>query len=73
MSKERFNKKLGDNIRKLREEKSISKLALSKKIKKERISIIRLEQGKLNPSYYFLLEVAKGMDVSVAELIRGLK
>ena len=73
MKKESFNKKLGKNVCDIREKKGISKLKLSGTIGKERISIIRLEQGKLNPSYYFMLEIGAGLDVSIAELTKGLK
>lgn len=73
MNKEDFNKILGESITAIREKKDLSKRRLSINIDKDYHSILRLEQGKLNPSYYFLLEISKGLGVSIAELTKGLK
>jgi putative transcriptional regulator len=73
MNKDIFNKKLGKNACDTRESKKLSKLKLSNAIGKSYRSLISLEQGKLNPSYYFILEIAKGLDVHISELTKGLK
>jgi putative transcriptional regulator len=73
MNKDKFNKKLGKNVCDTREKKKLSKLKLSNSIGKSYRSLISLEKGKLNPSYYFLLEIAKGLEVPISELTKGLK
>ncbi|HTA81465.1 MAG TPA: helix-turn-helix transcriptional regulator [Bacteroidia bacterium] len=73
MKKEEFNIALGKRVTKVRSGKGITMYRLAKITKKSQSLIQRLEQGKLNPSYYFLLEIAVGLEVSVAELTKGLK
>ena len=69
MQKEEFLKKLGLQIKKLRESKNLSQRQLGYIIDKEQKSINRLENGQTNPSIYFLSEVAKGLEVSLADLV----
>lgn len=60
--------KLGDAIRKLREQKDLSQTQLAYNIEKDQQSIQRLEKGNINPSYLYLLEVCIGLEITLAEL-----
>jgi len=70
MKKEQALKKLGNRIREIRKEKGITQVELANSIGKDQQSIQRLEAGNINPSFYYLLELAKGLDVSFTELIK---
>jgi putative transcriptional regulator len=61
--------RLGKQIIKLREAKKMSQADLSRAVDKEAPSINRLEKGKINPSITYLREIAKGLGVSVSELL----
>ena len=69
MEKEVLLKNLGDRIRKIREEKGITQKQLAHTINKDQQSIQRLEAGKINPSFYYLFEVARGLDISIEILL----
>lgn len=70
MKKEQELKRLGKKIREIRMQKNITQVELANSIGKDQQSIQRLEAGNTNPSYYYLLEVAKGLDVSIEQLIK---
>jgi putative transcriptional regulator len=63
-------KRLGKNIKRIREEKGKSQADLAYSIGKEQQSIQRLEAGNINPSYYYLCEIAEGLDVSIFNLLK---
>jgi putative transcriptional regulator len=65
MQKEVLLKNLGDRIREIREGKGITQKQLAHAIGKDQQSIQRLEAGKINPSIFYLYEVAKGLDVRI--------
>jgi putative transcriptional regulator len=65
--KEIFLKKLGKNIARLREKADLSQTELALRCDKDRQSLNRLEKGRINPSAYYLLEIATELDVSVTE------
>jgi putative transcriptional regulator len=69
MEKEAFLKKLGEKIRQIRKGKKISQLKLAHLIGKDQQSIQRLEKGNINPTYFYLLEVAKGLEVDIMDLV----
>jgi transcriptional regulator with XRE-family HTH domain len=69
MDKEVLLKKLGERIREIRKEKGISQKQLAHSIGKDQQSIQRLEAGNINPSYYYLFEISKGLDVTLHNLI----
>lgn len=71
MEKEVFLKKLGENIKRLRQEKGISQAELARLCDKERASIERIENGKINPSAYVLYEVAKGGQLDITKFFEG--
>jgi putative transcriptional regulator len=68
-SKEALLKSLGAHIRRIREKKGKSQSELAAAIGKEQQSIQRLEAGNINPSYYYLCEIAEGLGVSMISLI----
>jgi putative transcriptional regulator len=67
--KQAFLAALGQRIVALREAKEISQTLLATKCSKDKQSINRLEKGNVNPSVYFLWQVAKALDVSLSELL----
>jgi transcriptional regulator with XRE-family HTH domain len=67
--KEKILTLLGKHIRDLRIEKGITQTELANSINKDQPSIHRLERGGVNPSYFYLYEIAEGLDISVIELI----
>ena len=68
MDKEAALKKLGATIRDIRKRKGITQKQLAHSIGKDQQSIQRLEAGNVNPSYYYLLEIATGLEIQVSEL-----
>jgi transcriptional regulator with XRE-family HTH domain len=72
MEKEDFLKKVGENIKKLRTEKGLSQAELARRCDKERASIERIENGKINSSAYVLYEVAKGGDLDLKSFFEDL-
>lgn len=67
-AQEKELKKLGERIRSIREEKGMTLEQVGHAIGKDRQSIHRLEKGDFNPSYIYLLEVCKGLDIDIKEL-----
>ena len=72
MKKEALLKALGKRIRSIRTENGITQADLASAIGKDQQSIQRLEAGNVNPSFYYLVEVAIGLDVTVDRLIKDL-
>jgi putative transcriptional regulator len=68
MKKDEFLKKLGKRVIKIRTQKGWSQSELARNCDKDRQSIERLENGKINPSAYYLKEIAIGLDVPLREL-----
>jgi transcriptional regulator with XRE-family HTH domain len=62
-------KSLGDKVKDARMAKGLTLSQLAFAIGKEPQSIHRLEAGKINPSYLYLLEVCKGLDVEITTLL----
>lgn len=69
MDKDEYLKKFGEHLKKLREEKGLSQRDLAYRIGKDKSSYQRVEWGKMNPSLYYLSEIAKGLEVSLEELV----
>jgi putative transcriptional regulator len=69
MEKEVLLKKLGNRIREIRQEKGITQVTLAHSVGKDQQSIQRLEAGNVNPSYYYLYEIAVGLETTVANLL----
>jgi putative transcriptional regulator len=68
MVKDAFLKKLGKNITRLREEAGLTQLELALRCDKDKQSLNRVEKGRVNPTAFYLYQVAKELNVSVKEL-----
>jgi len=63
-------KKLGSRIREIRKSKGLTQGQLASKMNRDDYQTIqRLETGNTNPTYSFLLEVCKGLDISMKEIM----
>ena len=60
--------KLGEKIRKTRHDKCLTLEDVACRINKDRQSIQRLEKGGFNPSYIYLLEICKGLEIDIRDL-----
>ena len=69
MDKKEFLIRLGKHVIKLRTSKGWSQSELARNCDKDRQSIERLENGKINPSSFYLYEIANGMEISIKELL----
>lgn len=65
-------KQLGERIKGIRKEKGLSQQAVAHLIGKDQQSIQSLEKGNFSPSYLYLLEVCKGLDISIIELLKDI-
>ncbi|WBV58819.1 helix-turn-helix transcriptional regulator [Chryseobacterium daecheongense] len=69
MTRDTLKKELGKRIIELREQKGWSQADLARACNKDRQAIEKLENGKVNPTLYTLLEVANALEVSLSELV----
>jgi putative transcriptional regulator len=65
-------KKLGDRVQQIRSNKGLTLEEVGKIIGKDRQSVHRLEKGKFNPSYLYLVEICKGLEIDISELLKDL-
>lgn len=72
MNKEDQLKSLGERIKNLRVSLGLTQSELAHRINKDREVISRIERGVNNPTYLTLLEVCKGLDVSLVDLIKEI-
>jgi putative transcriptional regulator len=68
-TKKIFLKHLGERIAQIRDERGLNHSELAAKCDKDRQSINRLEKGNVNPSVFYLLQIAKALDISLSELL----
>ena len=69
MTKDIFLKKLGRNVARLREKAGLSQTELALRCDKDRQSLNRLEKGRINPSVYYLLQIAGELKVPAKDLL----
>ncbi len=69
MNKEQLKKKVGQRVVELRSQKGWSQSDLARACNKDRQAIEKLENGKVNPTLYTLLEIANALEVSLRNLI----
>jgi putative transcriptional regulator len=67
--KQKYLKRLGTHIKEIREKKKLTQLDVSSAISKDRQSIQRLESGNVNPTIYYLTELAEGLDIPLKKLV----
>jgi putative transcriptional regulator len=61
----------GERVRKLRLEKNLSQRKLADIMGKDHPAISLLENGKTNPSFWFLLELSDALEINIDELVKG--
>ena len=61
-------KKLGEKVRSIREGKGLTLETVAQKVGKDRQSIHRLEKVDFNPSYIYLMDVCRGLGITLSEL-----
>ena len=68
-AKANFLKNLGKRIAYLREKNGLNQTELGIECDKDRQSINRLEKGNVNPSIFYLYQIAQALKVTLAELL----
>ncbi len=69
MTQDELKDKIGKRIIELRMQKGWSQSDLARACKKDRQSIERLENGKLNMTIYTLFQIATALDISLSKLV----
>ena len=69
VDKREFLDKLGKNVVRLRSEKNWSQSDLARACFKDRQSVERLENGKINPSIFYLNEIAEALEIPVSQVL----
>ncbi len=72
MNKEQFKKALGQRIHDIRTEKGMTLEQLASSIDKKYHSILRVEKGNINCTLFYIIQIAEGLGVDVAELVKKL-
>lgn len=63
-------RKLGENVRRIREEKGMTQIELCRKLEVDRAYMSNIENGKKNPALATIEKIAKALGVSLDELIK---
>ena len=69
MTRDKLKKELGKRIVELRKQKGWSQSDLARASNKDRQAIEKLENGKVNPTLYTLLEIANALEISLSKLV----
>ncbi|WP_202702015.1 helix-turn-helix domain-containing protein [Flavobacterium sp. UGB4466] len=69
MTRDVLKKKIGQRIVELREKRGWSQSDLARACSKDRQAIEKLENGKVNPTIYTLLEIANVLGISLSKLL----
>lgn len=69
MTKEQLKKKIGQRIVEIRNKKGWSQSDLARACNKDRQAMEKLENGKVNPTLYSLLEISKALEVPLKKLV----
>jgi len=69
VNKGQLKKKVGQRIVELRSQKGWSQSDLARACNKDRQALEKLENGKVNPTIYSLLEIAKALEVPLKKLV----
>lgn len=65
-------KLLGKRVKEIREAKSLTLRDVAHAVGKDPQSVHRVEMGEVNPSYLYLMELCKGLDIDIIELLKNL-
>jgi putative transcriptional regulator len=60
---------LGQKLKEIRMSKGLTLKELGYKIDKDPQSISRVEMGDINPTYLYLLDLCKGLDLTLSEVL----
>lgn len=63
-------KVLGEKVKSIRKEKGLTLEDVALTVGKDRQSIHKLEKGSFNPSYLYLYDVCKGLEIDISELLK---
>ena len=63
---------LGLRLKSIRSAKNLTLKELGYKVDKDPQSISRVEMGDINPTYLYLLEICKGLDINITDLLKDL-
>mgnify|MGYP003606272275 CR=1 FL=1 len=69
MDKTEELKRLGTRIKQLRIARGLSQAKFGLLILKDQQSIHKVESGEFNPTYLYLLEISKGFEITLSELL----
>lgn len=69
MTKEKLKKLVGQRIVELRKKKGWTQAELARATGKDRQAIEKLENGKVNPTVFSLLEIANALGVPLSTLV----
>ena len=69
MTKDELKTKIGQRIVELRTKKGWSQSDLARACNKDRQAMEKLENGKVNPTLYSLLEISKALGVPLRKLV----
>ena len=69
VNKDELKKKIGQRIVELRTKKGWSQSDLARACNKDRQAMEKLENGKVNPTLYSLLEISKALGVSLKNMV----
>ncbi|HEX9649189.1 MAG TPA: helix-turn-helix transcriptional regulator [Cyclobacteriaceae bacterium] len=70
MTKDELKKKIGRRVVELRKQKGWSQSDLARACNKDRQAMEKLENGRVNPTLYSLLELSEVMGVSLPHLVK---
>ncbi len=66
---ETVSKRLGENMRKIREEKNMTQGDICRALNLDRAHVSNIENGKQNPTLDTIEKIAKALKVSIKELV----
>ncbi|MRX38166.1 helix-turn-helix domain-containing protein [Flavobacterium sp. LC2016-23] len=69
MTRDKLKEKIGQRIIELRDKKGWSQSDLARACHKDRQSIEKIENGKVNPTLYTLFEIAIALEISLSKLV----
>ncbi len=67
---EKYFQKLGARIKQLREERGLDQKAFAFDCEIGRTQLYMIENGKTNPRLLTLIKIAKGLEISLSELVK---
>lgn len=70
MTRDEYLVKLGQHIGDVRKAAGLNQSELAVRCDKDRQNIQRLEKGRMNPTAYYLWELAQALNVPVADLLK---